>query len=111
MKAKLKLDQKALQQFFLEHGEKIAFALIICGILWMVYEAVIHKGYEKVPNQLIESSETAKTEDRSHAAESAGGDQEPSLRDHRQQHAQHEQGGRGSLSLHQTPWNSRWPRR
>ena len=60
MKAKLKLDQKALQQFFLEHGEKIAFALILCGILWMVYEAVIHKGYEKVPNQLIESSETAR---------------------------------------------------
>ena len=60
MKAKLKLDQKVLQQFFLEHGEKIAFAAIMGGILWMVYQAVIHEGYKKQPQELIEKSTSAK---------------------------------------------------
>ena len=45
MKFQLKLDKKSLQQFFLDHTEKIVFGLVVFCFLMFVYGALGRKGY------------------------------------------------------------------
>jgi hypothetical protein len=59
MKVKLKLDKEALKQFFLEHMEKMLFAVVVLCSLMMLYDALTQKGFDKKPNQLIQASDGA----------------------------------------------------
>ena len=54
-----KLDKKRLQQFFLDHTEKIVFGLIVLCFLTLAYKALSRKGYQDQPQNLKGSVETA----------------------------------------------------
>ncbi len=51
-KPKLRLDKAAIQEFFLQNVEKIAFGLLALVFLYFVYAAVEVKHYDKTPDGL-----------------------------------------------------------
>ena len=59
MKARVKLDKKALRAFFIDHGEKVAYGLVACCALVLIYLALSEKGYDKKPSDLTASIENA----------------------------------------------------
>jgi hypothetical protein len=59
MKAKLKLDKDSLQQFFLENVEKIVFGVVALGALFLIWDALTRKGYDKRPEELNRKSAEA----------------------------------------------------
>jgi hypothetical protein len=60
MKVQLKLDKDTVQQFFIDHTEKIVFGAVCLGILFLVYRASGQKGYGKKPEDLQQSVTSAK---------------------------------------------------
>ncbi len=56
MKLKVRLDQKTIQEFFLQHLEKMVLAIVVLLFLFMVYSALMGvERYRKTPDQLIQS--------------------------------------------------------
>lgn len=60
MKLKLSLDKDSLQQFFLDHVEKIVVGLAAALGLFLVYSAVGRSGFDKTPKDLATSANNAK---------------------------------------------------
>ena len=64
MKAKRKIDKKAIQQFFIDHTEKIAIGVVGLVFLYFTYSAVmlqVNDSYKKEPKDLIQATKAAKT--------------------------------------------------
>lgn len=59
MKVQLKLDKDSLQEFFLEHTEKILFGIVVLGFLAITYQAAVRKGYDKQPENLKRDAQAA----------------------------------------------------
>jgi hypothetical protein len=54
MKLKLQIDQKAVQEFFLQNVEKIGLGIVVCIFLFMVYSAVSRvQRYKPTPDDLV----------------------------------------------------------
>lgn len=53
MKVKLKVDKKAIQDFFLHHLEKLVFAAVMVCFLWFVFGAIGREKFEKAPQDLV----------------------------------------------------------
>ena len=63
MKSKRKIDTKAIQQFFIDHTEKIVIGAVGLMFLYFAYSAVtlqINDSYKKVPKDLEDAITTAK---------------------------------------------------
>ena len=57
MKVKLQLNQKAIQEFFLQNVEKIVLGVVVCAFLYMVYSAFSGaERYKKSPEQLKQAA-------------------------------------------------------
>ncbi len=56
---KLKLDKDSLQQFFLENVEKMVFGVVALGALFLIWQALTQKGYDKRPEALNRESAKA----------------------------------------------------
>jgi hypothetical protein len=55
MKVKLKFDSRRIQQFFLDHVEKMVIGGVILFFLVAAYESLSRKGYEQRPTALDEA--------------------------------------------------------
>lgn len=60
MKAK-RFDSARIKQFFIAHGEKIAFGVFGLVFVWLCYSAYKTGGYEKTPNDLAEQAKFTRT--------------------------------------------------
>lgn len=58
-KPKVSFDTKKLQQFFILHVEKIAAAVMVAVLLYLVYGAIMHETYEKTASDLQQKSQQA----------------------------------------------------
>ena len=54
MKAKKKFDPKVMQQFFVDHTEKIVVGLVAVLFLYFAYTSATLQGYDKKPPDLTE---------------------------------------------------------
>ena len=61
MKLKLKFDQEAMKQFFLDHVEKIVFGVVILAFLGFVLGAVGQKGLSFGPEELEKTAQETKS--------------------------------------------------
>ncbi len=61
MKVKLNLDKKAIQEFFLQHVEKIVFGGVIFYFALMVYGALGRDSFDKTPGQLTGAAANAES--------------------------------------------------
>jgi hypothetical protein len=52
MKSKSKLDQAAIQQFFIDHTEKIVMGVLGLAFCYLAYDAVVRPRYAKRPSDL-----------------------------------------------------------
>ena len=50
MKAKLKMDKKAIREFFVQHVEKIVFAAVMVCFVLIVYRATARDMFPKTPD-------------------------------------------------------------
>ncbi|HEY5312776.1 MAG TPA: hypothetical protein VIK18_09660 [Pirellulales bacterium] len=60
MKAK-RIDSARIKQFFVAHGEKIAFGIFGLAFLWLCYSAYETSGYDKTPKDLAETAQFTRT--------------------------------------------------
>jgi hypothetical protein len=59
MKAKMSLDKKAIQGFFLRHVEKMVLFVIVVVFLGLAYGAATHSSYERKPQELQDAAQRA----------------------------------------------------
>ena len=59
MKAKAKFDPKIIQQFFIDHTEKIVAGLVAVLFVYFAYQSFMLKGYEEKPEKLQSLTTTA----------------------------------------------------
>jgi len=53
MKVKFALDKKSIQEFFLQHTEKIIFGIVVVVLLLMAYAAIDRPVYSRTPQDLL----------------------------------------------------------
>jgi len=56
---KLNLDKRTLQEFFLQHTEKLVFAVFVIVFVALVYQALGRDDYPKTPEQLAQAAQRA----------------------------------------------------
>jgi hypothetical protein len=56
---KVSLNSRGLQNMFIQHVEKLVFVLMALAVGWGVYSFASHEVFEKTPEQLRETSESA----------------------------------------------------
>jgi hypothetical protein len=60
MKAKFALDKKTIQEFFLQHSEKIVLGLAVVGLLAFAYAAIGRPTFPNTPQELTELANNAR---------------------------------------------------
>lgn len=59
MKAKMSLDKKAIQGFFIRHVEKMVLVVIVSAFLGLAYGAATRSGYPRKPEELQAAAQQA----------------------------------------------------
>jgi hypothetical protein len=54
-----KFDKKAIQAFFIDHGEKVIYGVVVLCALALIFLALSEKGYDKKPSDLTASIDNA----------------------------------------------------